>query len=118
MRALSIFAALGLLTAATPALAQPGPSAEELARRLERLERQVDRLERELDRYVSRRPEIQRPDPEREVVAAINQLCGASCGMAAQSYCRSTGFANGVPLRIERRGIGNFEHVVQVRCFN
>jgi hypothetical protein len=118
MRALLVVAAVGLVALGGPASAQPQASNEELARRLERLERQVDRLERELDRYVSRRPDSPRPPPQREVVAAVNELCGANCGMAAQSYCRRTGYANGVPVRIERRGIGNFEHVVQVRCFN
>ncbi len=118
MRIFFIVAALASFASAAPVLAQPAPSNEELSRRLERLERQVDRLERELDRRADRREESRRPEPQREIVAAVNELCGANCGVAAQSYCRRTGYANGVPIRIERRGIGNFEHVVQVRCFN
>jgi hypothetical protein len=86
-------------------------------RSLDRIERMLERIERDSDRAATQRP-AGRPAARDEVVAAVNELCGGSCGMAAQNYCRRTGFANGVPLQIERRGIGNFEHVVRVRCFN
>jgi len=119
LRSLSIIAAVSLLITAAPALAQPDPTNAELGRRLEQLERQVDRLERELDRQAqSRRDTPRRPEPRREVTAAVSLLCGANCGSAARSYCRGIDFGNGVALKIERKGIGNFEHVVQVRCFN
>ena len=100
----------------------------EVLRRLERLERRMDQLEREErrdDRREDRRDDRRRDDDysrpyssqsRNEVVAAVSLLCGANCGMAAQSYCRSTGFRNGVAITIEKRGA--FDHVTRARCFN
>lgn len=92
----------------------------EVLRRLERLERRMDDLERRADRRDDRRGDrdySRSDDGERnEVVAAVNQLCGGSCGMAAQTYCRSIGFRNGVAITIEMRGM--FDHVTKARCFN
>ena len=87
----------------------------EVLRRLERLERRMDQLERE----ERRDDDYARPgsgQTRNEVVAAVSLLCGANCGMAAQSYCRSTGFRNGVAITIEKRGA--FDHVTRARCFN
>ena len=96
----------------------------EVLRRLERLERRMDQLERE-ERRDDRREDRRRDDDysrpyssqsRNEVVAAVSLLCGANCGMAAQTYCRRTGFRNGVAITIEKRGA--FDHVTRARCFN
>lgn len=110
-----------VLTAAAatmPAAAQSDFESEVL-RRLERLERRIDDLERRDERRGrSERSDRSNstPQPRREVVAAVSLLCGANCGMAAQSYCRSSGFGNGVAVTIEKRGA--FDHVTRARCFN
>lgn len=122
MRIFAASAALVLtLAASLPAGAQDRSFENEVLRRLERLERRIDALERRDGRgggYDSdyARPAPREPQQRNEVVAATSLLCGASCGMAAQSYCRQTGFAKGVPLDIEKRGA--FDHVTRVRCFN
>ena len=124
MRISAVAAALVLtLAASVPAGAQDRSFENEVLRRLERLERRIDALERRdgggrSGGYDSdyARPAPREPQQRSEVVAATSLLCGASCGMAAQSYCRQTGFAKGVPLDIEKRGA--FDHVTRVRCFN
>lgn len=117
MRILAIGSAMILAVAATmPASAQSDFESEVL-RRLERLERRVEELERGGGRRQSSDYSRRDSDGQRnEVVAAVSLLCGANCGMAAQSYCRSTGFRNGVALNIEKRGA--FDHVTRARCFN
>ena len=84
----------------------------------EREERRDDRREERRDDR-RRDEDYSRPysgQSRNEVVAAVSLLCGANCGMAAQSYCRSTGFRNGVAITIEKRGA--FDHVTRARCFN
>jgi hypothetical protein len=122
MRILAIGGAMILaLVGAVPASAQ-SDFEREVLRRLERLERRLDDLERDRGREERRRDrdsDYSRPyseQPRNEVVAAVSLLCGANCGMAAQSYCRSTGFRNGVAITIEKRGA--FDHVTRARCFN
>ena len=113
MRILAMSGAIVLaLAGAVPAAAQSDFESEVL-RRLERLERRMDALERG-DRRRDSRSESQ--GQRNEVVAAVSLLCGANCGMAAQSYCRQTGFRNGVAITIEKRGM--FDHVTRARCFN
>lgn len=119
MRFASLLIASALLAGGSAAVAQQHSESdfhEEVLRRLDRIERMLERIERDSDR-AAQLPGG-RPAVRDEVVAAVSELCGGSCGQRAQDYCRRTGFANGVPLQIERRGIGNFEHVVRVRCFN
>ena len=117
MRIWSIAGAIILaMTGTMPARAQNDFESEVL-RRLERLERRMDDLERGNRRgsggdYSRREQE----GPRNEVVAAVSLLCGANCGMAAQTYCRSTGFRNGVAVTIEKRGA--FDYVSRARCFN
>jgi hypothetical protein len=121
MRILAMGGAMILAVAgAMPASAQ-SDFEREVLRRLERLERRMDDLERRADRRDDRRSDrdYSRSDNDgqrNEVVAAANQLCGGSCGMAAQTYCRSIGFRNGVAITIEKRGL--FDHVTRARCFN
>jgi hypothetical protein len=117
MRTTSVLLAMILLGTATAGHAQVTAPNDELMRRLERVERALDRLERDFALLSSQRSPRE-AGRRQEVVAAVSQHCGANCGMVAQSYCRGIGFNNGVPLRIEPRGLGNFDHVVQVRCFN
>lgn len=116
MRFQAIGCALILAVAGTMPVAAQSDFEREVLRRIERLERRVDDLERDQRRsdggYARRAPDGQR----NEVVAAVNLLCGASCGMAAQNYCRQTGFRNGVAVTIEKRGA--FDHVTRARCFN
>lgn len=95
----------------------------EVLRRLERVERRLDDLERDQrrDRGDRRRDDSDysrgpAENQRNEVVAAVSLLCGANCGMAAQNYCRQTGFRNGVAITIEKRGA--FDHVTRARCFN
>jgi hypothetical protein len=90
----------------------------EVLRRLERLERRMDDLERDQRRSGERGPSrvSSEPPQRREMVAAVSLLCGANCGMAAQPYCRQTGFRNGVAITIEKKGA--FDHVTRARCFN
>lgn len=120
MRLVSVLLASALLAGGGAAAAQQQHNEadfhDEVLRRLDRIERMLERIERDSDRPAQR--PSGRPAARDEVVAAVSEMCGGSCGMAAQNYCRRTGFANGVPLQIERRGVGNFEHVVRVRCFN
>ena len=107
------------LVGTMPARAQNSDFENEVLRRLERLERRMDDLERGQRRSEAPAPARRysdAPQPRTEVVAAVSQLCGASCGMAAQNYCRSTGFANGVAITIEKRGA--FDYVTRARCFN
>lgn len=106
-----LFAASG----ATPAMLQSDVE-RELLRRVERLERRVEDLERESRRSDYSRPAPSRPSPRREVTAAVSLLCGADCGMAARSYCKRTGYENGVAITIEKKGA--FDHVTRARCFN
>jgi len=116
MRILAIGGAMILALAATMPAAAQSDFETEVLRRLERLERRMDELERGKRRGDG---EYSRPRAEGsrdEVVAAINQLCGADCGMAARSYCQRTGFRNGVAVTIEKRGM--FDHVTRARCFN
>jgi hypothetical protein len=116
MRILAIGCAMVLAVAGTiPAHAQ-SDFEREVLRRLERLERRMDDLERRDDRRSDRDYSRSEDGQRNEVVAAVNQLCGGSCGMAAQTYCRGIGFRNGVALTIEKRGM--FDHVTKARCFN
>ena len=118
MRILMVAGAMVLaLAGAMPADAQTDFETEVL-RRLERLERRMDELERGGGRRNSRNifSPPQAPPPSNEVVAATSQLCGANCGMAAQTYCRGAGYRNGVAINIEKRG--PFEYVTRARCFN
>jgi len=119
MRIIPVLVAFSALAGGTAALAQQHNEADfhaDVLRRLDRIERMLERIERDRDRGSAERPG--RPPAREDVVAAVSEFCGGSCGMAAQSYCRRTGFGNGVPLEIQRRPPGNFEHVVRVRCFN
>jgi hypothetical protein len=119
MRLGSIGGAMALALLGTmPAQAQ-SDFEREVLRRLERLERRMDDLERANggeQRREAPRAYADPPPQRQEVVAAVSLLCGANCGMAAQSYCRQTGFRNGVAITIEKRGA--FDHVTRARCFN
>ena len=124
MRIPAIGGAMILTMLATMPASAQSDFEREVLRRLERLERRMDQLEgddRREDRGDRRRDgaDYARPysdQPRNEVVAAVILLCGANCGMAAQKYCRNTGFRNGVAITIEKRGM--FDHVTRVRCFN
>lgn len=106
---------------AMPVAASQAGFEDEVLRRLDRLERRIDMLERDLDRERDRSREsysrpAPRPAPREEVVAAVNLLCGANCGIPVAGYCRSAGFARGVAVTIEKRN--GFDHVTRARCFN
>jgi hypothetical protein len=104
------------LAGTMPASAQTDFESEVL-RRLERLERRMDDLERRDGRRDRGDSSRSAAEPQRnEVVATVSLLCGANCGMAAQIYCRNTGFRNGVAVTIEKKGA--FDHVTRARCFN
>ncbi len=116
MRMWAIGGAMILALAGTVPAAAQSDLERELLQRIERLERRVADLERGENRRPGR--DSSRSDgPQRsEVVAAVSLLCGANCGMAAQNYCRTTGFRYGVAITIEKRGA--FDHVTKARCFN
>ena len=121
MRILAIGGAMMLAMSGTASASAQDQFESEVLRRLERLERRIDELERGGRRgydgdYSRSRSESRSEAPRNEVVAAVSLLCGADCGMAAQSYCRNTGFRNGVAITIEKRGA--FDHVTRARCFN
>lgn len=118
MRGAAIVGAMVLAVVGTVPAAAQSRFENEVLRRLDRLERRISDLERDMDRgagggYATRPA----PPPARqEVVAAVSQLCGADCGMAARVYCKNAGFANGVAVTIEKRN--GFDHVTRARCFN
>lgn len=118
MRTLLFLAALGLLATGGAAPAQPNEDQfhDEVIRRLDRIERMLERIERDSDRGAADSYEGPRDDRRQEVVATVNLLCGANCGMAARTYCRRIEFRNGVALRTEQRNFA--EWVTRVRCFN
>jgi hypothetical protein len=117
MRILAIGSAMMLAMTGTATASAQDQFEAEVLRRLERLERRLDDLERGGRRnYDSDYSRSRSESPRNEVVAAVSLLCGANCGMAAQSYCRTTGFRNGVAVTIEKRGA--FDHVTRARCFN
>jgi hypothetical protein len=117
MRIVAMAGAMAMALMGTAPAGAQSDFESEVLRRLERLERRIDELERGGARQSSnRRPFFAPPPAREETIAAVSLLCGANCGMAAQFYCKNTGFANGVPVQIEKRN--GFDHVTRARCFN